>query len=348
MYPSSTTAGCPSGQWERTVIRRLSLRRFESFTRHHRATVPRDGPSSCTALPFFRDAHQAVGGTGRRTSGWPRHAGTRRPRRCLWTGTGEPSSSTRRGTPTSSRPSREDLAALGVRCVIGLADTRALRPRAVASEARRGAEMALPRRPGETGLGTATRRWPLEPTASEPGPHRDSGSARSLFPARHCPGPGSPTAYVSHEAHAPGAPGRPRRASGVLVCGDMLSDVDCPMPAEEDTTLETYMAGLERLREAVRDGPPAGPGPRHAHGSTMGSVRRRHALPRRPARGPSIGRSADPHLDNARLHDANLHRAEGVPGAHGPADGCCWVMQWMPPPRANSGRASTSTISRPG
>ena len=28
--------------------------------------------------------------------------------------------------------------------------------------------------------------------------------------------------------------------------------------------------------------------------------------------------------------------------------GCCWVMQWMPPPRAKSGRASTVTTRRPG
>ena len=30
-----------------------------------------------------------------------------------------------------------------------------------------------------------------------------------------------------------------------------------------------------------------------------------------------------------------------------PVAGCCWVMQWMPPPRANSGRASTPTTCRP-
>ncbi len=30
------------------------------------------------------------------------------------------------------------------------------------------------------------------------------------------------------------------------------------------------------------------------------------------------------------------------------ARGCCWVMQWIPPPRAKIGRASTVTTSRPG
>ena len=44
-------------------------------------------------------------------------------------------------------------------------------------------------------------------------------------------------------------------------------------------------------------------------------------------------------------------RATAEQGAHraaSAADGCCWVMQWIPPPRANNGRASTETIVRPG
>ena len=32
----------------------------------------------------------------------------------------------------------------------------------------------------------------------------------------------------------------------------------------------------------------------------------------------------------------------------GATRGCCCVMQWMPPPREKSGRASTVTTSRPG
>ena len=28
--------------------------------------------------------------------------------------------------------------------------------------------------------------------------------------------------------------------------------------------------------------------------------------------------------------------------------GSCWVMQWMPPPKAKTSRASTSSTARPG
>ena len=37
----------------------------------------------------------------------------------------------------------------------------------------------------------------------------------------------------------------------MLVAGDMLSDVELPMPASDDETLDTYLEGLERLRGAV-------------------------------------------------------------------------------------------------
>ena len=42
-------------------------------------------------------------------------------------------------------------------------------------------------------------------------------------------------------------------------------------------------------------------------------------------------------------HVERAHQASVVPSA-----GCCWVMQWIPPPRARMGRASTVTTRRPG
>src|SRR6476620_6340484 len=46
-YPSRrTTAGCPSGQWKRTVNPSRELRRFESFTCH---PVPREALTSGNA-----------------------------------------------------------------------------------------------------------------------------------------------------------------------------------------------------------------------------------------------------------------------------------------------------------
>ena len=124
-----------------------------------------------------------------------------------------------------------------------------------------------------------------------------------------------------HDAHAPGHLAVLVEASGSSSAGDMLSDVELPMPAEEDATSSTYAAGLESLRDAVGTARLLVPGhgtPRDDHGT----VRRGHALPRRPAGGPSIGRSAGRHPDNARLHDANLRRAGGG-WPQGPADGCC-------------------------
>jgi len=35
-------------------------------------------------------------------------------------------------------------------------------------------------------------------------------------------------------------------------------------------------------------------------------------------------------------------------GCAHPTAGCCWVMQWMPPPCAKITRASTPRIARPG
>ena len=38
----------------------------------------------------------------------------------------------------------------------------------------------------------------------------------------------------------------------MILCGDMLSDVELPMPADDDSTLGTYRAGLEALAVQVR------------------------------------------------------------------------------------------------
>ena len=46
----------------------------------------------------------------------------------------------------------------------------------------------------------------------------------------------------------------------------------------------------------------------------------------------------------AEVGDGRLDDVEHQP----PTFGCCCVMQWMPPPRAKIGRASTVTTRRPG
>ncbi len=86
----------------------------------------------------------------------------------------------------------------------------------------------------------------------------------------------------------------------------------------------------------------------------------RHHLPRRHPHDPRV-------LPLGRAHERGhpqatppgltpIERAVRRPALGGPRRncsfdqraGCCWVMQWMPPPRSKSGRASTPTTRRPG
>lgn len=62
-----------------------------------------------------------------------------------------------------------------------------------------------------------------------------------------------PTAVVHvHHAHAPHHLALELPELGVLLAGDMLSDVELPMPDDADTDLVTYRTGLESLEEVVR------------------------------------------------------------------------------------------------
>lgn len=62
-----------------------------------------------------------------------------------------------------------------------------------------------------------------------------------------------PTAVVHvHHAHAPHHLALELPDLGLLVAGDMLSDVELPMPDGDDVDLRTYRTGLESLRDAVR------------------------------------------------------------------------------------------------
>jgi len=119
-----------------------------------------------------------------------------------------------------------------------------------------------------------------------------------------------PTAVVHvHHAHAPHHLALELPDLGLLVSGDMLSDVELPMPDGDDVDLVTYRTGLESLTDVVRRSRLSIPG----HGSVSTSPRERHDADLRylddlEARGasddPRIG------LDGmAELHAANLRRA---------------------------------------
>ena len=56
-------------------------------------------------------------------------------------------------------------------------------------------------------------------------------------------------------------------------------------------------------------------------------------------------------FDRRRAHPSPACRRKPptlCAGAHRATAGCCWVMQWMPPPPAKIGRASIVTARRPG
>lgn len=121
---------------------------------------------------------------------------------------------------------------------------------------------------------------------------------------------------VTHDAHAPAHLALLVEESGVLVAGDMLSDVELPMPADGDLTLDTYLQGLETLRETVASARLLIPG----HGTPTRDPLSRWDADMRylddllSGREPADPRLADP--ENAGLHRENVARARRMRGTH--------------------------------
>jgi glyoxylase-like metal-dependent hydrolase (beta-lactamase superfamily II) len=130
-----------------------------------------------------------------------------------------------------------------------------------------------------------------------------------VMPGAHLPWDGPMTQCIVHDAHAPAHLALLVEDTGVLVAGDMLSDVELPMPASDDTTLERYATGLEGLGDAVRQARIVIPG----HGTPTAEPMARFDADRRYLDDLINGRRpADPRLDdpeNAALHRANVERA---------------------------------------
>jgi glyoxylase-like metal-dependent hydrolase (beta-lactamase superfamily II) len=120
---------------------------------------------------------------------------------------------------------------------------------------------------------------------------------------------------VVHDAHAPGHLAVEVEECGLLICGDMLSDTELPMPADEDRTLEAYLAGLARLRDAAARARILVPG----HGTPTDRPLARYDADMRYLsdlleRGASDDpRACDPAM--AGLHAANLDRARITRGS---------------------------------
>lgn len=129
------------------------------------------------------------------------------------------------------------------------------------------------------------------------------------LPDEHLPWSGPVARCIVHDAHAPAHLALLVEGSAVLVAGDMLSDVELPMPATDDVTLERYSTGLDLLQDAVRQARIVIPG----HGTPTTDLRARFDADRRYLDDIISGRASDdPRIEdpeNADLHAANLERA---------------------------------------
>ncbi len=201
-----------------------------------------------------------------------------------------------------------DLADLGVRCVAGLATHQHY-------------DHVL----WHNDLGDVPR-WASAGTAQRLASHRaevlapvvdyltpdliDIAARVQPLPDRTLPWAGPTAECIEHDAHAPAHVAVFLPDSGILVAGDMLGDVDLPVPAE-DETLQHYGAGLETLYDAVDAARWLIPG----HGTVTTDARSRYDADMRYLDDLLAGRaSKDPRIDdpkNAALHQENLDIARG-------------------------------------
>jgi hydroxyacylglutathione hydrolase len=125
----------------------------------------------------------------------------------------------------------------------------------------------------------------------------------------YLPWNGPPARCFVHDAHAPAHLALLVEEGGILVAGDMLSDVELPMPAADDVTLERYLTGLERLGTVVAQAQLVVPG----HGTPSRHPQERYDADMRYLDELLAGRvSPDPRIqdpENAGLHAANVERA---------------------------------------
>jgi len=119
-----------------------------------------------------------------------------------------------------------------------------------------------------------------------------------------------PTAVIhQHDAHAQHHIAVEIAELGVLVSGDMLSDLELPMPDWTDENLETYRAGLMVLSDVARRAERVIPG----HGSVGTDVGGRYEADLAYLDElDQTGASTDPRVDlelNNELHELNVRRS---------------------------------------
>jgi glyoxylase-like metal-dependent hydrolase (beta-lactamase superfamily II) len=134
--------------------------------------------------------------------------------------------------------------------------------------------------------------------------------------ADRLPWDGPPVRIIEHPAHAPGHAALLVEERGVLVAGDMLSDVLVPMLNDSADPIEDYLAGLRLLEVVADDVAVVVPG----HGSVGGTGQARarieqdraylHALrDGRVPDDPRLGASAKPGWEWVNdVHDGQARR----------------------------------------
>lgn len=140
-------------------------------------------------------------------------------------------------------------------------------------------------------------------------PAPEAGGAAAPVDAYPLPWTGREILLHEHDAHAPAHLAVEIVEAGVLLAGDLLSDVELPMPTESAPDLESYLAGLDRLAPVVARAGWLVPG----HGSPTDHPLRRLDADRSYLDALLAGwEPDDPRLDDpemAGVHAANVRRA---------------------------------------
>ena len=133
-------------------------------------------------------------------------------------------------------------------------------------------------------------------------------------PERGLPWRGRDIVLHEHDAHARGHLAVEIADSGVLLAGDMFSDIELPYPDADEPDLVSYLEGLDRLADAVRRSRVLVPG----HGSPTYAPVERLDADRRYLDAVMAGRAIDdPRLadpDNQAIHERTLEQARATEG----------------------------------